>query len=1435
LVKIPPFLFINNIIFEVLSNNRLVTTQMQQRKILTISAIVAATIIACAGSAQKWHKENHEQYTLVIQKNGRTLGYSPASGLKIITKNGFAFKDMNGNGKLDVYEDWRQTPEKRAKDLASQLSIDEISGLMLYSIHQAVPSDPEGYWGSHYNGKPLYESGLPHSAISDRQKTFLKDDNLRSILMVRVESPKISAEWNNNLQSYAETLPHCIPVNISSDPRHETGPMAEFNAGSGGTISLWPCSLGMAATFDPALEERFGEVCALEYRAMGITTSLFPQIDLATEPRWFRYYGTFGEDSDLDRDMARAVVDGLQTSEGDSQLSDHWGYHSVNAMVKHWPSGGPEEGGRDAHYAFGKYTVYPGNNFSDQIKPFVDGAFKLNRGTQKASSVMPYYTISFGIDPSGNNVGNSYSKYIISDLLRGKYGFDGVICTDWGITHDYHKIEDSEGKCWGLEKLTEAQRHFTAILAGVDQFGGNNEKAPVIDAYKIWVSRFGEQSARARFEQSASRLLLNMFRIGLFDNPYVDPAVAEKLVGCPEYMKEGYDAQLKSVIMLKNHDNVLPIKGRKTVYLAKKHYTRSQGFFGPARLDDYWAYPVDSTLVSRYYDITSDPKKADFALVFIEEPAGGYGYSVDDRNKGGNGYVPISLQYTDYTATYARDPSIAGGDPLEPSLNRSYKGKTVKTDNKEDLDLVVNTKKLMGNKPVIVSVRALRPFVPEFEGSADAVLVAICLQYQASLDIIKGNAEPSGLLPMQLPLDMRTVEEQKEDVPHDMICYKDADGHVYDFAYGLNWKGVINDARVQKYGHPTDGKIANESVGITPNGVFGEGYIGDIKADGWLSEFLNRQRTGMTGHPESLDYPYNSILWAGEIKRDSESHGNEWWRYEQTAYYTDGLIRLGYLLRDTTMINKAVSGIKYTLEHTTGKNIIGMRGYDSMWPMAVYFRVLKAYYEATGDQTIPAALEKHYLSFTPEQVTNWRNIVNIEGILWTYGITHDRALLDLACKAFDLGGFDLNEKVCMSDEKMFMHGVTCVEEMKLPMLLYAYTGDSRYEKMALNVERKLERDQLLPDGVPSSAEVILDRKPTTSHETCDITDYTWTLGYFLMTTGNGKWADMIEKAVFNAGPGAVTKDFKALQYFSSVNQFIATGNSNNNWFFHGSTWMAYRPTHQTECCAGNVHRFMPNYVSRMWMRGKGGALVAALYGPSEITVQLPDGKNCTVKEETAYPYNGEIEFSFSMDGKSTFPFSFRIPGWCTSAKVTVDGKPYEGSMAPGEFVTLNREFHNGSKIKVSFQMETLLRNEPGQGVYVQRGPLIYSYAIPENKVEDKEVYANMYGKVPGNPDFKCWSITPSGPWNFAMCADSVSFSKEAKTSVHIKKGYPLDPGNAPVTVTVPVKRIEWQLDSSRFTPAIPKDIVYKSDKVEYIKLVPYGSTELRLTVFPKGK
>jgi beta-glucosidase len=226
---------------------------------------------------------------------------------------------------------------------------------------------------------------------------------------------------------------------------------------------------------------------------------------------------------------------------------------------------------------------------------------------------------------------------------------------------------------------------------------------------------------------------------------------------------------------------------------------QSQGFFGMTG-EDKWVDPVNLDLVKKYYDVVDKPADADFALVLISAPNSGVGYSVDDVKRGGNGYMPISLQYNDYTATYARATSIAGGDPLEKFTNRSFKGKTVKTSNKDDLKIVLDTKREMGNKPVIVALSTGKPVVvSEFEGAADAILVTFGVQNQALLDIVSGKAEPSGLLPMQMPANMMTVEQQNEDVPRDMVCYKDADGNTYDFAFGMNWSGVINDARVTTY------------------------------------------------------------------------------------------------------------------------------------------------------------------------------------------------------------------------------------------------------------------------------------------------------------------------------------------------------------------------------------------------------------------------------------------------------------------------------------------------------------------------------------------------------------------------------------------------------------------------------------------------------------
>ena len=733
-----------------------------------VALAAAAVVLSSCGS--KWQETGKDGFNLVIQKKGSTLGYSPSSGVSLLTKGGYAFKDLNRNGELDTYEDWRKPAKARAEDLASQLSIDEIAGLMLYSGHQAI------------NGPD----------ITAAQKKFLEEDNLRAVLMTSVSSPEDAARWNNNVQAFVEGLGHGIPANNSSDPRHGAQATAEYDAGNGGRISMWPSSLGMTATFDPALVEEFGRIASVEYRALGIATALSPQIDLATEPRWSRFNGTFGEDPDLDTDMARAYVDGFQSSSGKAEINGGWGYESVNAMIKHWPSGGPEEGGRDAHYSYGKYAVYPGDNLQTQMKPFVEGALKLKGKTAMASAVMPYYTISYNQDPSGEQNGNSYSKYIITDLLRDTFDFDGVVCTDWNITKDYFHVEGFEGKCWGNETLTEAERHFKVIEAGVDQFGGNNEKGPVIEAYNMWVEKYGEKAARTRFEQSAVRLLMNIFRTGLFENAYLDPAATAATVGKPEFMEAGYKAQLKSIVMLKNHAGVLPQKSRAKVYIPQVPSTGR----GATRMTD----PVAESMVLKYYDKVSDPKDADFAIVFVQAPASGSGYSVEDRNAGGNGYVPISLQYNDYTADYARETSIAGGDPLESFTNRSYKGKTVSTSNKSQMELVRDTKKAMGNKPVVAVISISRPMVmSEIESYCDAILLSFGIQNQAIMETISGANEPSGLLPMQLPADMRTVEEQYEDVPRDMRCHKDTDGNTYDFAFGLNWSGVISDARTEKY------------------------------------------------------------------------------------------------------------------------------------------------------------------------------------------------------------------------------------------------------------------------------------------------------------------------------------------------------------------------------------------------------------------------------------------------------------------------------------------------------------------------------------------------------------------------------------------------------------------------------------------------------------
>lgn len=754
-----------------------------------------------------WTKEEKDGYILVKQENGAELGYSSQSGARLIEQDGFLFKDLAGGGQLLPYLDWRLSYEERAADLASRLSIEQIAGLMLYSNHQAIPAT--SYDVSLYNGKPYSAGEANPWDITDNQRRFITEDNLRHILVTIVESPVVAAKWNNRVQALVEGLGFGIPANNSSDPRHSARADAEFNSGGGGAISMWPGSLGFAATFSPELVRRFAHIASKEYRLMGFTTALSPQVDLCTEPRWYRCHGTFGQDPYLAAAMAEAYCSGFQS--GDAPLSagagasanagtsanagaseaagaSNWGRYSVNAMVKHWPGGGPCESGRDAHYGSGKYAVYPGNCFNLHKIPFTHGAFKLSSATKKASAVMPYYTIAY--NQTSQNVANAFNREIIQEQLREQEGYDGVVCTDWLVTADEVHPGVHSGKPWGVEGLSVAERHYRALMAGCDQFGGNNDIKPVLEAFEIGVAEHGREWMEKRMRLSAKRLLLNIFRAGLFENPYIDVAETASYVGSPQLMQEGYQAQLRSVVMLKNHNGCLPIRNSATVkaYIPDRELPDYLGFWGTTVKAKRWA-PVRRAVAERYFTIVESPEDADVALFFMESPMGGKGYSLNDGNPE---YLPISLQYGDYTATAAREVSIAGGDPFEDFTNRSYRGKSVKTVNKCEMERLVELRRRMGEKPIILSVNVSNPFViSELEPLADAIFLTFDIQNQAILDIVTGKDEPSAKLPFQMPASMDAIERHCEDKPLDIECYRDSDGNTYNFGFGLNWRGTL--------------------------------------------------------------------------------------------------------------------------------------------------------------------------------------------------------------------------------------------------------------------------------------------------------------------------------------------------------------------------------------------------------------------------------------------------------------------------------------------------------------------------------------------------------------------------------------------------------------------------------------------------------------------
>jgi beta-glucosidase len=450
--------------------------------------------------------------------------------------DGLVYRDLNKNGRLDPYEDPRRPVNERVADLLNQMTLEEKAGLM---FHTFVPVDPEDERLDQAGGfSPL----SPYELLVERHMNHFN--------LSQVPTSRQMVTWYNRLQGLAEGTRLGIPVTISSDPRH--GFTRNFATGAmTSAFSQWPEPIGLAAARDPELVRRFADIARQEYLAVGIRTALHPMADLATEPRWGRINGTFGEDAELAATLVAAYVRGFQ--------GEQLGKDSVACMTKHFPGGGPQKDGEDPHFPEGRQQVYPGGRFDYHLIPFEAA---LRAGT---AQIMPYYGQPVGLPIEA--VGFGFNKDVITGLLREKYGFDGVVCTDWGLltSNELPTGEVFAARAWGVESLDRAGRILKALQAGVDQFGGEACPQEIVE-----LVRRGSLP-EARLDQSARRLLRDKFRLGLFDHPYLDPEAAERIAGAPAFRQAGELAQRKAIVLLKNGarqgTKALPLAGRPRLYL----------------------------------------------------------------------------------------------------------------------------------------------------------------------------------------------------------------------------------------------------------------------------------------------------------------------------------------------------------------------------------------------------------------------------------------------------------------------------------------------------------------------------------------------------------------------------------------------------------------------------------------------------------------------------------------------------------------------------------------------------------------------------------------------------------------------------------------------------------------------------------------------------
>ena len=436
--------------------------------------------------------------------------------------DGTLFRDLNGNGIMDPYENPGLPVAERVEDLLGRLSLEEKAGLMFHTMVSAAESGKLG------DETPRAGRATLQEVVAGKYVNHLN--------FHFVPEPRLASRWVNELQRLAmNSSPHGIPVTLSTDPRHSfiENWGASFTAEY---FSAWPEPLGLAAVRDEQLVREFAAIARAEYTAIGIRAALHPTIDLATEPRWARQYSTFGQDNELVARLALAYLDGFEDR--------HLGDGSVACMAKHFPGGGPQRDGEDPHFPYGREQVYPGGMFDHHLEPFKRVI------AHGVTAIMPYYGMPIGLELDGEpveEVGFGFNRQIITGLLREELGYDGVVCTDWSlVTESRLHGRQLPPRAWGVEHLSEKERVLKVIEAGCDQFGG--EECPELVVELVREGQLTEE----RIDVSARRLLKVKFELGLFDNPYVDEEQAEERTGLPEYVAAGQRAQARSVTVLKN-------------------------------------------------------------------------------------------------------------------------------------------------------------------------------------------------------------------------------------------------------------------------------------------------------------------------------------------------------------------------------------------------------------------------------------------------------------------------------------------------------------------------------------------------------------------------------------------------------------------------------------------------------------------------------------------------------------------------------------------------------------------------------------------------------------------------------------------------------------------------------------------------------------------